>query len=33
MGLFWVTFLGLVLWVLSRLFAPPRGAAAFTRRT
>jgi len=25
MGLFWVTFLGLVLWVLSRLFAPPRG--------
>jgi len=25
MGLFWVTFLGLVLWALSRLFAGPRG--------
>jgi len=25
MGLFWVTFLGLVLWALSRLFTGPRG--------
>jgi hypothetical protein len=25
MGLFWVAFLGLVLWALSRLFAGPRG--------
>lgn len=25
MGLFWVTFLGLVLWALSQLFALPRG--------
>jgi hypothetical protein len=25
MGLFWATFLGLVLWALSRLFAGPRG--------
>lgn len=33
MGLFWVTFLGLVLWALSRLFAPPGGTAAFTRTT
>ena len=24
-GLFWATFLGLVLWALSRLFAGPRG--------
>ena len=24
MGLFWVTFLGLVLWAISRLFAPTR---------
>ena len=24
MGLFWVTFLGLVLWAMSRLFAPTR---------
>mgnify|MGYP001791299461 FL=1 len=24
MGLFWVTFVGLVLWALTRLFAPPR---------
>jgi hypothetical protein len=24
MGLFWATFLGLVLWALSRLFAPVR---------
>jgi hypothetical protein len=24
MGLFWVTFVGLVLWALSRLFAPVR---------
>jgi len=30
MGLFWVTFLGLVVWALSRLFAPtrPSGLAA-----
>ena len=26
MGLFWVTFLGLVLWALSRLFTPARPA-------
>jgi uncharacterized membrane protein len=26
MGLFWVSFLGLVLWVVSRLFAPARVA-------
>ena len=25
MGLFWATFLGLVLWALSRLFAPAHG--------
>jgi hypothetical protein len=25
MGLFWATFLGLLLWALSRLFAPARG--------
>lgn len=25
MGLFWATFLGLVLWALSQLFAAPRG--------
>ncbi len=25
MGLFWVTFVGLVLWALTRLFAPARG--------
>lgn len=25
MGLFWVTFVGLVLWALSRLFTPARG--------
>ena len=24
MGLFWATFLGLVLWALSRMFAPAR---------
>jgi hypothetical protein len=24
MGLFWATFVGLVLWALSRLFAPAR---------
>jgi len=24
MGLLWVTFLGLVLWTLSRLFVPPK---------
>jgi putative membrane protein len=27
MGLFWVTFLGLVLWAVSRLFGRDRGAA------
>ena len=26
MGLFWVSFLGLVLWAVSRLFAPARVA-------
>lgn len=31
MGLFWVTFLGLVLWAVSRLFAPARGAGGLDR--
>ncbi len=29
MGLFWATFLGLVLWAVSRLFGPARIAKGF----
>ena len=30
MGLLWVTFLGLVLWILSRLFVPPKSRGGLT---
>jgi hypothetical protein len=29
MGLFWVTFVGLVLWALTRLFSSARGDGSF----
>ena len=32
-GLFWVTFVGVVLWVLSRLFHPSRGGGGLHEET